>query len=250
MNLLFQQILYFIIGFFAGLSSGIFGIGGGSIRTPLLFLAGLPLRTAFGINFLVIPFSSFIGAFTHRKNIAKEIIVWAVVLGVLGELIGAFHVGIIPVKFLAILYVVICFMLAFGIFWNRFFPVFAKKFKGNKTIFGLSSFVISYITGLRGGSGGQVFPALFKTLGLSTRRAIATSLVVSTFTALGAIPIYWQRGDLVWLPAVFVLIGSVAGVRIGSLFSLKTKPLWLEIGLAFITVILALLVLVKVICLN
>lgn len=250
MNLLFKQITYFIIGFFAGLSSGIFGIGGGSIRTPLLFLAGLPLRTAFGINFLVIPFSSFTGAFTHRKNIAREVIIWVVVLGVLGELIGAFHVGVIPVKFLAILYVVICFILVFGIFWNKLFPVFGKKYKGNKITFGLFSFIASYITGLRGGSGGQIFPALFKTLGLSTRRAIATSLVVSTFTALGAIPIYWQRGDLAWLPAVFVLIGSVAGVRIGSLFSLKIKSLWLEVGLALTTIILALLVLIKVFYLN
>ncbi len=246
MELLFQQAIYFIIGFFAGLSSGIFGIGGGSIRTPLLFLAGLPLRTAFGINFIVIPFSSFTGALTHRKNIAKKVIIWVVILGVLGEVAGAFHVGVVSIHFLAILYVVICFILAFGIFWNKLFPLFAKKFKGNKINFGVSSFIASYITGLRGGSGGQVFPALFKTLGLSTRQAIATSLTVSTFTALGAIPIYWGRGDLVWLPVISVLIGSVSGVRIGSIFSLKTKPLWLEIGLALTTIILALLVLIKV----
>jgi len=36
--------------------SGMFGVGGGSIRTPLLYIAGLPLGTAYGINFFVIPY--------------------------------------------------------------------------------------------------------------------------------------------------------------------------------------------------
>ena len=240
-----QQFIYFLIGFAAGWASGMFGIGGGSIRTPLLYFAGLPLRTAFGINFIVIPLSSFTGAWTHRKNIVKEIGIWLIIFGVLGELLGAYHVGLISVKFLTIIYVVICFVVAFGILRERIFPLFVKTKQADKKTFAVFSFFVSYITGLRGGSGGQIFPALFKTLGMETRQSIATSLVVSIFTAFGAIPIYWARGDLVWLPAISVLIGSVTGARIGSKFSLKTKPIWLEIGLVLCTVILALLVLIK-----
>ncbi|MBW2649347.1 MAG: sulfite exporter TauE/SafE family protein, partial [Deltaproteobacteria bacterium] len=37
-----QIIIFFLIGLFAGCMSGIFGIGGGGIRIPLLNLAGLP----------------------------------------------------------------------------------------------------------------------------------------------------------------------------------------------------------------
>jgi len=82
-------------------------------------------------------------------------------------------------------------------------------------------------------------------LGLETRQAIATSLVVSIFTAFGAIPVYWARGDMIIFPAISVLIGSMAGVRIGSFFSLKTRPIWLEIGLAFPVMLLAIFVLIK-----
>jgi len=82
-------------------------------------------------------------------------------------------------------------------------------------------------------------------LGFETRQAIATSLVVSIFTAFGAIPVYWTRGDMILFPAISVLIGSMAGARIGSLFSLKTKPIWLEIGLAFLIMLLAISVLIK-----
>jgi uncharacterized protein len=245
MNSIFLQFVYFSIGLFAGFASGMFGVGGGSIRTPLLYIAGLPLRTAYAINFFVIPFSSFIGAFSHRRNIVKKMIVWIVVFGVLGEILGAFHVGIIPIRFLAIIYVILCFFVSFGIFGNKIFPFLAKRVQPSKRSFAIASFIVSYITGLRGGSGGQVFPALFKTLGLETRQAIATSLAVSTFTAFGAIPVYWARGDIIISPAISVLIGSMAGARIGSFFSLKTRPIWLEIGLAVLVIFLAISVLIK-----
>jgi len=64
-------------------------------------------------------------------------------------------------------------------------------------------------------------------------------LTVSIFTAFGAIPIYWYRGDMIWLPALYVLIGSMIGVWIGSKVSLKTRPFWLEIGLTILIIVLA-----------
>ncbi len=245
MESIIHIIIYGFIGLLSGFLSGMLGIGGGLVRTPLLYLVGLPLRTAYGINFFVIPFSSSVAAFAHRKNIAKEIVFWATISGVLGALVGAFHVGFIPPKLLAIIYVLLYFFVSFGIFWDRIFPTLAKKVQPSKKNYFIASFIVNYISGLRGGSAGVIYPALFKTLGLETRSSIATSLCVTIFTSLGAIPIYWVRGELVWLPAIAVLIGSMAGARIGSIFSLKTKPKWLEIGHATIIIILTFSVLIK-----
>ena len=226
--------------------SGMFGIGGGTIRIPLLNLAGLPLLSAFGINFFVIPFSSLVGAMSHRKNIVKEIVTYAIIGGVLGEIIGAISVGFIPTLTLAIIFVTLCFVVVFGIHSGKIVPKLAQKVKPTKkNTFGFSFFV-SFITGLRGGSGGQIFPALFKSLGLDTHQAIATSLTVSIFTAFGAIPIYWHRGSIMWLPGLFVLIGSIIGARIGSKISLRTKPTWLEVGLSVFILVLAFLTAYKV----
>ena len=245
MTIIAKITIYICIGLFAGFASGMFGIGGGSIRIPLLNLAGLPLLSAFGINFFVIPFASFVGAVSQRKNIAKEIVIYAIFGGVLGEVIGAYSVGFIPTLILAIIYVTLCVIVALGIFSDKIMPNLAKKIKPtNKNVFS-SSFFVSFITGLRGGSGGQIFPALFKSLGLNTHKAIATSLTVSIFTAFGAIPIYWHRGNIIWLPALCVLIGSMTGARIGSKVSLKTKPVWLEIGLAILIIALAFSVIYK-----
>jgi uncharacterized membrane protein YfcA len=57
MTQIIQIIVLFCICLFAGFMSGMFGIGGGSVRIPLLNLAGLHLLTAFAINLFVIPFS-------------------------------------------------------------------------------------------------------------------------------------------------------------------------------------------------
>ena len=240
-----QILIYLCIGLFAGFMSGMFGIGGGTVRIPLLNLAGLPLLSAFGIIFFVIPFSSLVGAMSQRKNIAKKVVTYAIVGGVLGEIIGAISVGFIPTLTLAIIFVTLCFIVAFGIHSGKIVPKLAQKLKPTKkNIFG-SSFFVSFITGLRGGSGGQIFPAFFKSLGLDTHQAIATSLTVSIFTAFGAIPIYWHRGNIIWLPALFALIGSMIGARIGSKASLKTKPFWLEIGLTVLVVALAFITIYK-----
>jgi len=80
---------------------------------------------------------------------------------------------------------------------------------------------------------------------LDIHKAIATSLFVTIFTAIFAISIYWHRGNIIWLPALSVLVGSIIGARIGSRISLKTKPKWLEIGLSVLIIILAFLTVYK-----
>jgi len=107
------------------------------------------------------------------------------------------------------------------------------------------SFLLNLITGMRGGSGGSLFPPFLRVMKLDVHKAVATSLFVTIFTALAAIIIYWHRGDIIWLPALFVLIGSMIGARIGSKASLKTKPFWLKVGLSIFVIALALIIVYK-----
>ena len=101
------------------------------------------------------------------------------------------------------------------------------------------------MSGMFGIGGGTVRIPL-----LNTHQAIATSLFVTVFTAIAAITIYWHRGNIIWLPALFVLIVSMIGARFGSKVSLKTKPLWLEIGLTVLIIILAFGVIYKALYLT
>jgi uncharacterized protein len=71
---LFQILIFAGIGLLTGFISGLFGIGGGSIRIPLLSFAGMSLIGAFATNMFSIPFSSSIGAYVQKKNINWKVI--------------------------------------------------------------------------------------------------------------------------------------------------------------------------------
>jgi len=245
MNMLTLLTMCLLIGFSAGLMSGMFGIGGGSVRTPLLYLAGLPLLSAFGINLLVIPFSSLVGAISHRKNIDWKFTPHMVIGGTFGSITGAFLTGIIPTLSLAIIFVIVSIITVLGIYLDRIIPNIAQKIRPNaKAIVG-GTFFLNLLTGMRGGSGGSLFPPFLRAMRFDMHKAIATSLFATIFTATAGMIIYWYRGDIVLFPALAVIIGSISGARIGSLLSHKTKPVCLEFGLSIFVIILALAIVYK-----
>jgi uncharacterized membrane protein YfcA len=238
-------ILYFLIGIFTGIMSGVFGIGGGAVRIPLLNLAGLPLLSAFGINLFVLPFASSIGALSHRKNVVAEIAVYIIIGGSVGSVIGAFSVGLIPTLILAVIFFSTALATVFGIYLDRIAPALYKKIHPNKMVMTAAPFFLNLITGMRGGSGGSLLPSFLKTLKLNIHQAIATSLFVTMFTSFAAMLVYWHRGNIVWLPAITVLGGSLIGVRIGSKVSVKAKSRRLEIGLSVFVISLAFITVYK-----
>ncbi|RLF66001.1 MAG: hypothetical protein DRN57_07970 [Thermoplasmata archaeon] len=247
MEMIIRILVFFMIGVFAGSMSGLFGIGGGSIRIPLLNLAGLPLLSAYGINLFVIPLSSLVGAYSHRKNIVYRIGPYMIIGGTLGSVIGALLAGMIPTLVLAMIFVSITILTVLAIYVEKIIPRIAGRFKQKPWIILTGTFLLNVITGMRGGSGGSLFPPFLKAVRMDIHKAIATSLFVTIFTAAAAIVVYWNRGNILWLPAVFVASGSMIGARLGSGLSLRTKPVWLEVGLSVLVVFLALLVVYRVI---
>ncbi|MBW2123794.1 MAG: sulfite exporter TauE/SafE family protein [Deltaproteobacteria bacterium] len=237
--------IYFLIGLFAGAMSGMFGIGGGSVRTPLLYLAGLPLLSAFGINLIVIPFSSLVGALSHRRNIDWKYAKYVVPGGTVGTVTGAFLAGWITTPVLAVVFVVVSVITVLGIHFERISPRRAERINPTGTAVVSGAFFLNLITAMRGGSGGSLFPPFLKMMKLDIRKAIATSLFATIFTAMAGGAVFWYRGDVPPLAAVVVIIGSMGGARLGSSISLRTKPLWFETGLSVFIVLLAMVVVYK-----
>ena len=167
MELITQVSLYFLIGLFAGIMSGLFGIGSGSVRTPLLYVAGLPLLSAFGINLLVIPFSSLVGAISHRKNINWKFASYVIIGGVSGAVLGAFLTGFIQPLFLAIIFFIISTITVLGIYFKRISPKLSQKINPTIKIIVCGTFILNLITGMRGGSGGSLFPPFLRMMKLN-----------------------------------------------------------------------------------
>ncbi len=245
MELLLDLTLFFIIGLVSGVMSGTFGIGGGSIRIPLLNVAGFPLITAYGTNLFVIPFSSAMGVYTQQKNVNWDFAPYIILGGIFGSLLGAVFAGFLDPVFLAFTFVGVSILTVLGINLSQIHPELADKIEPTRVNIVGGTFFLNFLTGIRGGSGGSLFPAFLKTMKVDIREAIATSLVATIFTASVAILVYWYRGNIDLWPSITVLFGSVIGSRLGSQITLKVKPKWLEIGLSVLVIVLSLIVLIK-----
>ena len=83
-------LLILFFGFIVGFMSGLFGVGGGFLMTPLLIFMGIPPSTAVGTESVQILGSSVSGALAHsrKKNIDYEIGIFLLIGGIFGSMIG------------------------------------------------------------------------------------------------------------------------------------------------------------------
>ena len=79
-----------LVGAFAGLLSGMLGIGGGGIISPLLLMIGFNPKKITAITAFVVPFSSFAGFLTYWSmgKINWEITIIASISGLAGAMLG------------------------------------------------------------------------------------------------------------------------------------------------------------------
>jgi len=236
-----------LIGLFSGLLSGMLGIGGGSVRIPLLYLIGIPLINAYGINLITIPLTSVYGVFLHRKNIKVKQGTFLIIGGIGGTVAGtllALHYSM-DTLILAVLFIIVSILTVMGLNMYKFAPNLAEKFNPTPLSLIGGGAIINFITGLRGGSGGSLFPPFLRSLKFDIRDAIGTSLFATIFTSTIGALIFWKSGDILWIESLVVFLGSFIGVRIGKLASINTKSRMLEIILSIVVVIFAFVTLIK-----
>jgi uncharacterized membrane protein YfcA len=115
------------IGAFAGLLSGMLGIGGGGIISPLMLMLGFNPKKIATITAFVVPFSSFSGFLTYwaMGNINWKLLVIASVAGIAGATLGTMfmHKRLNPKTVKKIL-AVILLLMAIKLSWPIISPLF------------------------------------------------------------------------------------------------------------------------------
>ena len=96
-----QNIFFLLsIGYLAGILSGMFGVGGGFLTTPILILSGVPPAVAVGSEANHIVGSSLTGFLNYfrRKNV--DVVMGAVLLigGVVGSATGVYLFSLLALK--------------------------------------------------------------------------------------------------------------------------------------------------------
>ncbi|MBI5203952.1 MAG: sulfite exporter TauE/SafE family protein, partial [Nitrospirae bacterium] len=85
------------LGLVVGLLSGVFGIGGGFLLTPLLMMVGIPSTVAVATGMSQMVATSTSGAYAHYKigNIDFKMGVYLIIGGLLGGIIGVHAIKIL-----------------------------------------------------------------------------------------------------------------------------------------------------------
>ena len=265
-------LLILFFGFVVGFMSGLFGVGGGFLMTPLLIFMGIPPSTAVGTESVQILGSSDSGAIAHsrKKNIDYEIGIFLLIGGIFGSTIGVILfnflkesgnidliINILYVIFLSVIGTLMLIESTISLVKEEK-NIVRKKKKRNfldylplKLKFRHSGIYISIIlpisvgiiTGLLAslmgvGGGFIMVPAMIYLFRMGTVSAIGTSLFQIVFVTLNSSILqatYNLSVDLIL--AIFLLIGGVIGAQYGSKFTSRFKGEQLRVLLALIVIL-------------
>ena len=254
-------------GLLVGFMSGLFGVGGGFLMTPILIFMGIPPATAVGTEANHILGSSVSGAIAHgrKKNIDYEIGLFLLIGGIFGSTLGVVFfkflrdsgnidliISLMYIIFLAVIGTLMLIESSLSIIRkgnvrlsnkrkrniSHYLPL-KYKFKQSKiyvsilvpVVIGAFVGILSALMGVGGGF--VMVPAMIYLLGMNTVYAIGTSLFQIVFVTTNVVILqatYNQSVDI--LLAIFLLIGGVIGAQIGSRYSSRLKGEHLRILLA------------------
>ncbi|HQS12769.1 MAG: permease [Sphingomonadales bacterium 35-56-22] len=276
-NLSVNALVIILLGGGVGVLSGMFGVGGGFLTTPLLIFYGIPPAVAAASASTQVTGASVSGVFAHMNRGGVDFQMGAVLVfgGIFGTAAGAAIFEILEAlgqidTVINILYVVMLGGIG-GLMAKESLtsvsasragkPVPAAKrrhhplvanlpmrwrfYRSGLYISPLAPLILGFITGimtmLLGVGGGFIMvPAMLYLLGMGAQVVVGTSLFQILFVTMASTMMHsltTKAVDIVL--AVFLLIGSVIGAQIGARLAQRMRPDYLRLFLAVIVLLVA-----------
>jgi hypothetical protein len=276
-NLSVNGLYIVLLGGLTGILSGLFGVGGGFLTTPLLIFYGIPPTVAAASAATQVTGASVSGVLAHsqRKGVDYRMGMVLVGGGIIGALIGAVlfsvlqSVGQIDVV-INVLYVLLlgsigALMMQEAVSALRpdpTKPVQPRKRRHHPLVAGLPyrwrfyrsglyisplapvllGIIVGILTMLMGVGGGFILvPAMLYLLGMSGNVVVGTSLFQILFVTMVTTMTHaltTKAVDIVL--AGLLLLGSVMGAQFGTQIAMKARPEILRLVLAAIVLAVAL----------
>ena len=271
-----NALLIIALGGLVGLLSGMFGVGGGFLTTPLLIFYGIPPTVAVASATTQITGASVSGVYAHMRRGGIDLKMGGVMIvgGAAGSLVGAGLFRLLQISgqidlVIGFLYVILLggigglmlkdALIALG--WVKFDRT-TERPRHNRWVAGLPlrwrfyasglylsplaplalGFLAGIMTVLLGVGGGFILiPAMIYILGMAARVVVGTSLVMILAVSAVSTMIHamtTQAVDIVL--AALLLAGGVVGAQYGAVLATRLKPDLLRFALAVIILLVAL----------
>ncbi len=239
-----QELELLNIGLLAGIMSGFFGVGGGTITVPLLMAIGLDIRHAIGISSFQMVFTSIFGSYLNHKKSVFDIKSNIPFLfgGAIGGAFGGFLMSRSSPFWLTVIMMFFVFITAVKLFVSNPSPEGEKR--GSAFIYVALGFAVGSLGGLIGIGGALILtPILVGYLNFSLKEAIGVSLFFVISSSIFAFSSIYLSGFVDIRAGLLVAAPSLVGVAVGIYLAQKTTPqrhkLLLVILYIIITAILA-----------
>jgi uncharacterized protein len=276
-NLSVNAFVIILLGGAVGMLSGMFGVGGGFLTTPLLIFYGIPPTVAAASASTQVTGASVSGVFAHLKRGGVDFQMGGVLVfgGIFGTLAGAGIFALLEKlgqidTVINILYVVMLGGIG-GLMaresWQsvratragqplparkrRHHPLVAnlplrwRFYRSGLYISPLAPLILGFVTGimtmLLGVGGGFIMvPAMLYLLGMGAQVVVGTSLFQILFVTMASTMMHsltTKAVDIVL--AVLLLIGSVTGAQLGAKLAQRMRPEYLRLLLSAIVLLVA-----------
>ncbi|MFT5870513.1 MAG: putative membrane protein YfcA [Paracoccaceae bacterium] len=260
------------LGGLVGILSGVFGVGGGFLMTPLLFFIGIPPAVAIATGACQIAGASFSGVLAHLKRKTVDLRMGVVLLigGMIGAAVGVQVFNTLRAMGQVDLLVRLFYVVFLGIIGGLMFleslraiqrsrqsagatptrrrnrgMIDALPFKMRFRTSGLYisvippiivGVVVGILAAIMGVGGGFIMvPAMIYILGMPTKVVIGTSLFQIIFVTGFTTLLHATTNFTVdMVLAVLLLVGGVIGAQVGTRIGVKMKAEQLRILLAII----------------
>jgi uncharacterized membrane protein YfcA len=276
-NMSVNALFIVALGGLVGVLSGLFGVGGGFLTTPLLIFYGIPPSVAVASATTQITGSSVSGVLAHMKRGGVDLRMGLVMIagGLVGSLAGVLIfrlaqasgqidtvIGLLYVALLGSIGVLMLrdSMVALG-WWKKpesdaprrrhhrlvaALPMRWRFYSSGLYISPLAPLALGFAAGiltvLLGIGGGFILvPAMIYLLGMAPRVVVGTSLVMILAVSASTTMIHaltTRSVDIVL--AALLLLGGVVGAQYGARLTTQLKPDYLRFSLAIIILLVAL----------
>jgi uncharacterized protein len=276
-NLSVNGLIIVGLGLLTGLLSGMFGVGGGFLTTPLMIFYGIPPTVAAASAASQVTGASVSGVFAHTRRGGVDYQMGSVMVagGIIGTGLGALLFNLLERlgqidTVINILYVVLLGSIG-GLMAKESIqsiraeqsgvPLAARKRRHHPMVaslpmrwrfyrsglyisplapllLGISTGILTMLMGIGGGF--ILVPAMLYVLGMSANVVVGTSLYQILFVTMATTMMHALTTHAVDIVlASLLLLGSVTGAQVGAQFAQKASPVKLRLILAVIVLLVA-----------